>query len=74
MGQSRAAGDSTVTITGAERQLQADAEAQWVRSPVAGLVSDISVTGVTPRVVTLEVMIREGREQVSLPLGSAVSR
>jgi hypothetical protein len=38
---------------------------QWVKSPVAGVVSDIRIQGVSVKGVTLEVMILE-KESESL--------
>ena len=51
--------DANLVITKSEKQQTKELEDQWVRSPVAGLISDIRITGVTTKGVTLEVMILE---------------
>jgi hypothetical protein len=51
--------DANLVISKSEKQQAIDLEDQWVRIPVAGLVSDIRITGVTTKGVTVEVMILE---------------
>jgi multidrug resistance efflux pump len=48
-----------LTISRAERKRQGELEKQWVRTPVAGLVSDIRLAGVSTKGVDLEVMVLE---------------
>lgn len=62
-----------LTVARAQRSLATDIEKQWVRSPVAGVVSDVRLTGVTTRGVNLEVTILEGllQEASPLPVGDA---
>jgi membrane-bound metal-dependent hydrolase YbcI (DUF457 family) len=66
---------ANLTVARAQRNLAADVEKQWVRSPVSGVVSDVRLTGVTTRGVNLEVTILEGLEMraspLPLPLGEA---
>lgn len=51
--------DANLTIAQAEREQQAELESQWVRAPIAGVVSDIRVTAVNTKGINLEVMIIE---------------
>jgi multidrug resistance efflux pump len=51
--------DANLVISKSEKQQAIELEDQWVRSPVSGLISDIRITGVTTKGVTLEVMILE---------------
>jgi hypothetical protein len=51
--------DARLTVSKSQKEQQQELENQWVKSPVAGTVSDIRVTGVTTKGVTLEVMILE---------------
>jgi inner membrane protein len=48
-----------LTVTRAERTEQAEMEAQWVRSPVKGLVADVRLTGVSVKGFDLEVRVLE---------------
>ena len=57
--------DANLVITKSEKQQAVELEDQWVRSPVAGLISDIRITGVTTKGVTLEVMILEQEVRVN---------
>ncbi len=54
-----------LTIASSERSADATMEQQWVRAPVAGLVSDIRLVSVSTKGVDLDVMILEevGGEQ-----------
>ena len=51
--------DANLTIAKAEKEQQLEMQQQWVKSPVAGLVSDIRVVGVTTKGVDLEVRVLE---------------
>ena len=46
----------------AERDSERELEQQWVRAPVEGLISDIRITGVTTKGVSLEVVLLERSE------------
>lgn len=48
-----------LTILKGEASNEANLERQWVRAPVAGLVSDIRLTGVTTQGVNIEMIILE---------------
>jgi multidrug efflux pump subunit AcrA (membrane-fusion protein) len=59
---------ANLTVARAQRNLAADVEKQWVRSPVSGVISDVRLTGVTTRGVNLEVTIVEGLLMAASPL------
>ena len=48
-----------LTILKAERAREGELARQWVKAPVAGLVSDVRLIGVTTKGVTLEVSLLE---------------
>jgi hypothetical protein len=48
-----------LTIQGAKSLKAATLEKRWVKSPIAGLVSEVKVKSVTPFAVTLEIVILE---------------
>ena len=52
-----------LTILKAERAREGELAKQWVKAPVAGLVSDVRITAVTTKGVTLEVVLLEGEKQ-----------
>lgn len=58
-GQVRAA---RLTILKAERTREGELDKQWVKAPVSGLVSDVRLTEVTTKGVTLEVILLEEEE------------
>ena len=51
--------DARLSIATAARTQQMEMEHQWVKAPVAGLVSDIRLVGVSIKGIDLEVMILE---------------
>ena len=51
--------DAQLTVAKAERSQNAEMQKQWVRAPVAGLISDVRVVGVTTKGINLEVMMLE---------------
>jgi hypothetical protein len=53
--------DARLAVSRYERAERGEAEKQWVRSPVAGVVSDIRITSVGVRGVNLTVIILEGQ-------------
>ena len=55
-GQARAA---RLVVFKAERVREGELAKQWVKAPVAGLVSDVRLIGVTTKGVTLEVSLLE---------------
>ena len=57
--------NAQLTIAKADQRTQATLQKQWVKAPVSGIVSDIRVTDVTTKGVTLEVMILEQTTQVA---------
>ena len=58
-GLQRQADQAALTIKGAAISRQSTLEKQWVRSPIAGLVSEVKVKSVTAKGVTLEIVVLE---------------
>jgi inner membrane protein len=75
-GLERSLRDARLAVARHERAERSEAEKQWVRSPVAGVVSDVRVTSVGVRGVTLTVIIltREGVSDDTASLEHPVSR
>jgi membrane-bound metal-dependent hydrolase YbcI (DUF457 family) len=58
-GLERQAQQAKLTIQGARASKASTLEKQWVKSPIAGLVSEVKVKSVTAKGVTLEVVLLE---------------
>jgi len=66
-GLERSIRDARAAVSRFERAERAEADKQWVRSPVAGVVSDVRVTSIGVRGVTLTVIIltiNDGMQEV----------
>jgi endonuclease YncB( thermonuclease family)/biotin carboxyl carrier protein len=66
-GLERSIRDARLAVSRGERAERAEADKQWVRSPVAGVLSDVRVTSVGVRGVTLTVIIltiNDGMQEV----------
>ena len=57
----RAVQQANLTVKGARAARSAVLERQWVRSPLAGFVSEVRVKSVTAKGITLEVMLLEAK-------------
>ena len=55
---------ANLTVKGARAATSAVLEKQWVRSPLAGLVSEVRVKSVTAKGITLEVVLLEEGKKV----------
>jgi multidrug resistance efflux pump len=58
-GLERQSQQAKLTIQGAKSSKAATLEKQWVKSPIAGLVSEVKVKSVTAKGVTLEIVLLE---------------
>jgi membrane-bound metal-dependent hydrolase YbcI (DUF457 family)/biotin carboxyl carrier protein len=58
-GLERQAQQAKLTIQGAKSSKAATLEKQWVKSPIAGLVSEVKVKSVTVKGITLEIVLLE---------------
>jgi hypothetical protein len=61
----RRAQEANLTVKGAQAAKGVILEKQWLRSPLAGLVSDVRVKSVTGKGVSVEVVILEEERIVS---------
>ena len=63
--------DARLAAGRAELEGERELEKQWVRAPVGGLISDIRITGVSTKGVSLEVVLLERTEQDTQKVANA---